>query len=102
MTYGFTIEKTRAVPGTSARPSERKSRCCHPGERYAANSPGEASGERLSPGGHQGLVYSEPCGRGQGGKHRLVRIILAVLRRLSGSAVWQELVPVTGTVAVPA
>ena len=48
----------------------------------------------LPSGGHQRLVYPEPPGRGQGREHSMVRVFLALLRRLPRRALRAGVVPV--------
>src|ERR1700730_17483685 len=67
--------------------------------RPVAHAPGAPPAQRLPAGSHQGLVYPEPPGRSKGRQYGLVRVLLALLYRVSGSAFRRSVVPFTGTIA---
>src|ERR1700730_10511078 len=67
--------------------------------RPVAHAPGAPPAQRFPAGSHQGLVYPEPPGRSERREPGLVRIVLAFLRRVSGSAFRRSVVPFTGTIA---
>src|SRR5207244_1430446 len=86
-------------PRSPAEPPDRGRGWGHPGARPVAHAPGAPPAQRLPAGSHQGLVYPEPPGRSERREHGLVRIVLAFLRRVSGSAFRRSVVPFTGTIA---
>src|ERR1039458_5952850 len=98
--HGQTPGKTRAVPRNPAEPPDRGRGWGDPGARPVTHAPGAPPAQRLPARSHKGLVYPEPPGRSGRREHDLVRIVLALLRRVSGSAFWRAVVPFTGTIAL--
>src|ERR1700685_1713980 len=91
--------KNSRTPSKTCEAPDRGRGGGDPGARPFAHAPGAPPAQRLPAGSHQGLVYTEPLGRSERREHGLVRIVLAFLRGVSGSAFRRAVVPFTGTIA---